>query len=322
MSASESTTNARPRDLSRRLTLFGIVAMAIGGGFVVVGLLSPVLAWAFRLRPEEQAVDWGSSFMGLLLYVALGVVLIWAGFGSVRRRRWVRPIMLFVSGTWLIVGAFCLLLALWIDVENLLLALGSQSLAPAPEIVLFVRVFLIGASFLGGLVLPAAFFWAYRDPRVQSTCERHDPLPSWSDRCPTTVLAMSVALFAAGVLGLPLVIRPVVPIFGFLATGWIGAAALLVGMALCLWLARSTYRLERIGWWGTLIFLILLGVSTLWSSLRIESIEIYRHLGYPESQLQALEQSGMLTPAPMVWGTVILTILGVAYMLAIRHHFK
>ena len=63
--------------------------------------------------------------------LASGAVMIWAGVGSMRRRRWVRPIMLFISGTWLIVGLFVLLLVLWVLDDLLLVAGGDIVRGPA-----------------------------------------------------------------------------------------------------------------------------------------------------------------------------------------------
>ena len=132
---------------------------------------------------------------------------------------------------------------------------------------------------------------------------------------------LSIALLAAALFSLPMILRPAVPLFGRLATGPAGALALLAGVALCLWLAWSTFRLERVGWWATVVFLVALGVSTLWTFAVVDVAEMYRHLGYPEEQIAALARSGPLLRRLTLWSSVVLTVVGVVYMLGIRRHF-
>ena len=307
-------------NLGRRMTFFGIVAVGLGVCLVGLGLLHPLLPLMTGMVAGEQPLDAHAVWMGLLLYVSFGGVMIWAGVGSVRRRRWVRPIMLFVSGTWLIVGVFVLLLVLWV-LDDLLLVAGGEALRSSPAIAVVARWVAIGFTVGGGVLLPILFFWAYRDPEIQTACDRHDPRPSWSDRCPSTVLMMSIALLATAVFSLPMILRPVVPLFGRLVTGPVGLLALLGGVALCCWLAWSTYRLERRGWWATLGFLLVLGVSTFWTFVAIDPTEIYRQLGYPEEQIAALARSESVLRNLTLWSTVAMTVAGVLYMLGIRRHF-
>ncbi len=311
---------SEPRDLGRRLAFLGGVCIAVGVFLVLFGLAHLALPFLTSLIPDDQPTDYGSIAMGLLLYVMLGVALIWAGVGSMAKRRWVRPIMLFVSGTWLIVGAFSLLFVLWM-LEDLLVLAGEDLTTNAPLVANVVRVVLVGITFLGGVALPAVLFWAYRDPRIQQTCERHNPEPGWSDRCPTTVLALSAALVAAGLFSLPMLIRPIAPLFGRLVTGWPGGLALMLVAVLCFWLAW-TFRLEARGWWATLVFLMVLGLSTAWTFVRVEPVEVYRLMGYPREQLEVLARSKATSRLVTVGSTIALTVLGVLYMLAIRRHFN
>ncbi len=307
-------------DPGRRLTFFGVVAVGLGLGLVALGLLHPLLPMLSEALGDQRPIDTQTIWMGLFLYVSLGAAMVWAGVGSIRRRRWVRPIMLFLCGTWLIVGVFVLLLVLWI-VDDLLLATGGELVRSSPAVATAARWVALAVTFLGGILLPILFILAYRSPEVQTACDRHDPRPSWSDRCPSSVLVLSIALLAAAVFSLPMVLRPVVPLFGRLATGRMGLLSLVGGIALCIWLAWSTYRLERTGWWATLAFLILLGLSTLWTFAVVDMTEAYRQLGYPDEQIAALARSEPLLRRLTLWGTVAMTVAGVAYMLGVRRHF-
>jgi hypothetical protein len=308
------------RDLGRRLTLFGILAVGVGCIFLVLGLLHLLLPAMSEVLSDPRPVDAHTVWMGLLLYVSIGVVMIWAGVGSMRRRRWVRPIMLFVAGTWLIVGVFVLLLAFWM-MEDLLMVAGGETVRSSPEIAAAARVAAIGAIVAGGIFSPILFIWAYRDPAIQTTCERYDSGGSWSDRCPASVLALSAALAAGGLFSLPMVLRPVLPVGGYLVTGWTGRLVLLAGIVICVVLARSVFRMERAGWWATLIFLVVLGVSTGWSFAAVDVEEMFRILGYPEDQVAALSRSETTLRNLGLGSAVLLTVAGVLYMLGVRRYF-
>ena len=297
--------------LGWRLTVFGIAAIAVGAGFGVLGLLQLLVAFV------GPVLDAASAVAGAMLYALIGIVLVTSGIGSLRRRRWVRPVMLLVSGTWILVGVVAVWLVRRLLPEMLLLG-GLPPESPEAAVVRTVATS-VAAAF--GVVLPAAFFWAYRDPRVALACARHDTRPGFGDRLPPEALTLSAALAGAALLSLPMLVRPVVPLFGHLATGWPGRLLLAAGIAGCAWLAWSTFRLRATGYWATLVLLVLLGVSTVWTFARVDPLEVYRGLGYPQELLDAMPSIGTLTRSVTQLGAVVLTIGGAVWMLRIRRHF-
>jgi hypothetical protein len=321
----DSEIQHTPRDCadrSARLALFGLLAALVGVGFVVLGLLNLALPFLTELLPSAggAVVDLPTLLMGTLVYFAIGGVLIFTGIGSYRKKRWVRPLMLIVAWTWLISGA--LGLAFVVVVLDDLVLLGTANLERVPVgTVLVVKLFLLGGATIGGIVLPLLFVWAYQDRAVGVTCEIQHPGPTWTDRCPLPVLALSVGLGFAAILALPLALRPVVPLFGFLVTGWAAALLNLAGALVAGLLARSTYRLELGGWWATSALLVVSGASVALTFLRVPPVEYYRRIGYPEEQLKLFEQSSLGQPWLIVWSTVVLTLLSLIYMGAIRRHF-
>jgi hypothetical protein len=309
-------------DRSTRLALFGLLAVLAGAGFVALGLLNLALPFVADRLPvaDGTAVDLPTAIMGALVYLAIGGVLISTGIGSYRKKRWVRPVMLVVAWTWLIAGALGMVL---IAVAlNDLMILATADLEHVPlEVALMVKLFVLGVAAIGGVVLPLLFVWAYQDRDVGWTCARHDPGPTWTDRCPLPVLALSLGLGFAAVLCVPLAMRPVVPLFGILVGGWSAALLILGGAVVAGLLARSTYRLESAGWWATTVLLVVVGASIALTFLRVPPVEYYRQLGYPEEQLMLLERSSLGHPSLVVWSTVVLTLLSVAYMIAVRRFF-
>ena len=133
------------------------------------------------------------------------------------------------------------------------------------------------------------------------------------------MLGLSLGLGGAAVATLPLAMYGVFPLFGFLATGWVGVLANPVLAAGCGVLARLTFRLEPAGWWGTTAVVTLLGASGVLTFRVVEPAELFRHMGYPEEQLAAFQG---IDAAVVVGGTALLTLGSLVYMAAIRKHFR
>ncbi len=304
------------KDRSRRLVLFGALSVAIGGIVALFGLLYLVLALTSgRLLGAQAPLAEPRSYLaGALLYFLLGGALAWIGIGSVRRKRWVRPLMLTWAWTWLLSGAS--VLALLPGVLDGMLATSmpalDETLVPA------IKVILLGAGALFGVILPALYVLVYQDRYLRMTCEVYDPECAWTERCPPAVLGLSVGLGACGVIAVPLALHPVVPLFGWLATGWAGAGLSLIGAGLCLWMARKVYAQLLLGWWAATVFLTLAGVSTWVTLVRVELAEWYRAMGYPDELLEAMSLRSTI-PA---WLTVAVTLLTLVYMAAMRKHFR
>lgn len=310
------------RDRSARLVLLGVLAVGLGGAGILLGVLHLLLPVLRELLPDPEALvsDARSAWTGFLLYGLLGAVLIWSGIGSLRKRRWVAPVMRILGWIWLIAGLLGLLLVAGMLDGLLLLASPDRSAWP-PGFALLVKAVVLGAGVLGGVLLPMLIVWGYRHADVERTCRRHDPAPAWTDRCPEPVLGLAIALGLAALLAVPLAIRPVVPVFGVLITGWPGAVlTLILGVAAGL-LARSVYRLSKTAWWVTSVSLVVLGAALAITFQLVEPAEFYGALGYPRQQLDALATTAHWWRLFGVWGTVGLTLVSVGYMLTIRRRF-
>ena len=307
-------------DRSARLVLFGIVTVGLGLLSVGLGLLQVALAFFGTLLPGATSMptDAPTLFMGATLYGLIGAMLVWLGIGSTLKRRWVPPLMLTLGWTWLASGA---LSAIFIPLLMDSLALT----APAPETAgLFqaAKLFVLVIVVCFGVVLPAIFIWVYRDRNLVRTCEAHDPGPAWTERCPTAVLGLSVGLGGCALITLPMLARPALPFFTVVLTGWQAVVVLLAGALACAYLARSTYRLEMSGWWGTVALLSFLGLATGIAFAILDPGELYRALGYPESQVEALAGAGIAGGRPATLFTVAFTAASLVYMARIRKHFR
>jgi hypothetical protein len=86
-------------------------------------------------------------------------------------------------------------------------------------------------------------------------------------------------------------------------------------------LARSTFKLAPSAWWGTFIYLLLWGLSTALTLLRVDLLLIYRAIGYPEQLLAEMGDIGIAGRQIAIWITLLVTVASLAYMLAIRKYF-
>jgi hypothetical protein len=287
--------------------------------FGLANLALPVLG---RFLPEgaAPASDWRSALIAFLTYGMIGAILAWTGAGSVRKRRWVRPVMLTLGWTWLLLGLCLVLLAA--GMLNDLIALSAPSGQPLPpELASGVRTAVLGVLLAGGVLLPVLFVWVYRDEQLQRTCERYDPRPSWTERCPASVLGLSLLLWAAAALMLPLAVRPAVPLFGLLVTGWPGTLLMLAAALALAGLARGVFRRSMAAWWSVTLALLVLGASVALTFHVLEPAVFLREMGLTDEQLRDLPSLGAGIRLANVWGTVVLSVAGVAYMLAIRGKF-
>lgn len=311
------------RDRSNRLELFGILSIILGGLCAILGLAQILLPLARKLFTDSgpPAEDFRSLLMGALTFGIFCAILVWAGIGSLRKRRWVRPVMLVISWTWLLAGIFGLpLVAALLDDLYILASAGMGEL-PDQTPALF-KVIVLAATAVGGILLPALFVLAYRDREIMDTCRLHDPDPAWTERCPPQPLGLSVGLGLVAILALPLALKPAVPLFGAMITGWGGSILTLAGAALCGYLARETFRLSIVAWWITSLLLLLLGVSTVVTIRRAGMGALYGVMGYPKEEIAAVGHSGSAGELAIIWIMLAATLLSLVYMVAIRKHFR
>jgi len=309
------------RDRSTRVTIFGGLALLCGASGMALGLLQLALPLIVPPSADAPGVDPAATVMGMLTWTELGVVLAIVGVGALRGRRWARPVMLVLAWTWLIAGAVAAAWTWWSAADLVVLATAAMDPPPPDSVMSLVALGLVGTTLVGGVLVPAAFVWAFRDEDVRLTLERRDPHRRWTDGRPLPLVGMAIALGLAALVLVPSALRPVMPAFGALLTGGVGAVATVAGSATCATLAAGVYRRRRWAWWGTTLAVAGLGVSTAWTLLRQGPLPIYRALGYPDEQLRAMAGSTLARADVLVAGTVALTLLSVAYMATIRRYF-
>ncbi len=317
------------------LIVFGIIAIVLGGMALLGAVMVPIGA-AMNVMMRNHAtgyhpppVDWRGIVVAVLMYLAVGAMLILTGIGSVKLRRWSRPIMLIIAWTWLLSGVAVMMVWAFMvrdmpDVMRHVMAQSNPNVSmddvPQAAMILLVVVLTLFQVVLLVLV-PGVLVWFYSLTNVRLTLEHYQPMPDWSDRTPTTVLGVSLGL-ALGAACLPFgLLYPAVPFFGVIATGWLAAGLWTLLAAALAVLAWGIYCQRAWAWWGTLLLSILGAASSIVTFSQVEFIEIYRVMGMDQSQLDMMRQYRALSGPMVNIVTGVMTLAWVVFMLAIRKQF-
>lgn len=311
-----SPVAAAYKDRSSGLAVLGAFELLLGCGFV---LLIALMFWGQSLSAQMGAGPANFRFLlpSLVMYGLLALGLFCLGIGSFRCRRWARALSLIVAWSWLLVGL--------VSIVGMALILPKTFAAPpagpAP-LIIFAGVFVVMGFLM--VLIPLGLILFYRSPHVRATCEAAQQQPDWTDACPLPVLAVSLWLVfgALTMVTMPLAYAGVAPLFGVLVSGWAGSAFWLAFAVLWTWLAWAVYRLRSAGWWVLTGTLVVFAISSALTFARVDLMEMYRQMGFPEEQIRQIQQTNMFTGSIMLWWTLgwVIPILG--YLLWVRRFFR
>jgi len=310
------------KDRSTLLFAFGLVEVVLG---LFCLLMAAVTVLGVAAGPGGPAApDPRMMVPGILFYVLLALYYITTGIGSVRLRRWARPIVLIGSWFWLVSGVFAMAM-----VTTFLPTIMAQAPKP-PGTTSEVMATAEGCMFfflaIFYLILPGVFVSVYGSPGVRATFERRDPVARWTDRCPTPVLGLSFLLAYAALGMLFGATMPALPLFGF-AVGGAASTVLCLGLAGLLgFLALAVYRLRPWAWWTALLFWLLGAASAV--SFVVQGFDwqkFYGQMGLPPDQIAMIEKMGVFNflKTPEFLGLVGAAIAGsLAFLLWVKKHFR
>ncbi len=305
-------------DRKTGLVLFGIAEIMLGAlcAFAVpMVLIGQIFARRGPELPHPPPV-----LPALTMYALMAAVFVWLGIGSILARRWARALILCLSAVALCGGVIgCAALAFILP--RILDTVAQNSPHPMqPAALAVMKAVAMGTVFVMYVVIPGLLFLFYRSPNVRRTCEVHDPVERWTDRCPLPVLAMSVLLGFAAVIMLGLVGgSPAFPVFGTVVTGGSKLILVILVAALLLYLARGLYLLRMSVWW---IALATLGVSAVSNAMTFwggNVGELYQKMGI-DSRGAAI--AGQFSSMPALRWMMLLSILPyLVWLLLVRRYF-
>jgi MFS family permease len=301
---------------------FGILVIIVG---CICALFVPFMFFGLTMSSKAtgRAADFRTVMPVVVMYDALAVMFIWLGIGSIMTRRWARALLLILAWVWLLTGVIMIgVMAIVLPMAFAHSPPGGQSLPEGTRIVMVI--FMLGFMSVAFLILPGLLVLFYRSRHVKATCEARDPVVRWTDACPLPVLALSLML-GFGVLSmLPIMLlyHGVIPFFGRFVSGVPGTTLLLVMLTLWCYCAWATYKLKLAGWWITFIGFGVLMVSVLITFARADLMDMYRLMGYPQQQIELMQQYNFLTGRNMVWMMLICMAPYLGLLLWVKRYFR
>jgi hypothetical protein len=304
------------KDRRAGLVVFGILQIALGllaalmSLFMVVG----VLAGSAAARGAAQARVMAPA---ALLYLAVAVMFVVLGIGSIRARRWARAIILALSWTWLIVGVLTSIGFVAMS-PRMFDALPPEQASAKPIVIGCMSVFL-GLFFV---VLPLVFVLFYRGPSVRATVEAVDAVPRWTDGVPLPLLIFSLWMLSSAFS---------VMFFGSMYTAipagpWMlrGVSALALVLAIggvMLFIGLGSLRRMRAAWW-TALALLIVGVGYGAAFMRkIDVAAWYEAMSMPmEPRQLEMVQSIYSSPFFYLWMAIIWALY-LGFLLYLRRYF-
>jgi hypothetical protein len=309
------------KDRKTGLVVFGILQIIFGGfcallvPFMILGMIASTVLDNGAATPMRPTM----MIPGLLLYVLLAVWFICMGIGSIKARRWARALVLVTSWLWLIggIGGLIFMLLLMPDMYD---QMGESGRVPpgAARIMKYVMIAFMTVLYV---IIPAVLVLFYGSKNVKATCEFRDSRVRWTDKCPLPVLALSL-MFGFWVVSLSFTVFYgfVIPFFGFILTGLSGAGVVLLVMLLSGYIAWGTYRLSINAWWCAVLLTIAWALSTVITFSRVNILDFYEKMNFPEQQLDAMRQFSISQDyMVLIIGLSLVGFLG--YLLYTRRYF-
>ena len=301
------------RDRRTSLIVFGILVILLG---CLCALMVPLLFLGLLVAAQHGgAMNYQTMIPAALTYLTLATALIWLGIGSIMVRRWARALLLILAWSWLVVGIFSSV-SMFFVVPRMMATIpaGARVIAKAVMLVFFAVLF---------LAIPGILVIFYQNKNVKATCEAHDPVTRWTDRCPLPALALSVwlGLGALSMLLMPLAYHSVLPVFGVLISGLPGTIVFLALAGLWGYLARAAYQLKPVAWWITVAMLVLFTMSNIITFSRIDLAELYQLMGYSEQQIDQIASFSFFSSKTMVWWTALFCLPLFGCLLGVKRYF-
>jgi hypothetical protein len=325
----ESIPNQTPtllsfRDRSTMLKVVGILFILAGA---LCGCLTAMTPLALIMpRPAGAPQQPVSTIVsGLAIYAALCAVLLTIGIGCVRKRRWVRPVIIVLS--WIgLVGGIIGMIGWTVMAPQMGAAMRAATPpgTPAPPPA-FVNIMIVVMSIFMAVIyviIPSVLLWLFRGDDVRATLEHYDPTPRWTDGVPLPVLGLCALLALSVVWALMAAIQGWFLFMGVVLTGMAARVVALVVAGLFAATARLVFRRTMFGWTLALVLFLIMPIAWIVTLLRYDMIEIYRSMGMDESQLRVM--ASMWTSSSTLMAIVIgaAALATVIFTISVRKHFN
>ena len=261
----------------------GIVLLLLGIGGA---LLAPAEMHTFTFFQPGGRFHYEGFGLGSLMfaniaiqiagYYVIAAICIPLGYGHLKSRWWVIPVMRTLIADWLLIGFPFSLIALMILIQ-------SKGVTPL-SLPFFVFGFLLIYP-----VLPILLLRFYRSPVVQEALGTAESPSHWLSRTPLPErMAGSLMALMAIVLHFPLLFDGFFPLFGRVLHGFPGVLTLDFSISTTVFLTWGVLKGNSWSWWGSLCFLGLVFSASTWTFLSVPPQEILAQMPFAPREVEAL----------------------------------
>jgi hypothetical protein len=299
------------------LWVFGTLEVLLGIFCFSLAMLLLIVVSSRGLHGVKPIHFWIAQ---ALLFFLTGWLIV-MGLGSIKAKRWARVLMLVGSWAAVFFGTLCLALILYVLPEIYIVFTDVGLFPPLTALgVLYVAVSIL---ILLMLVFPLASIAFYRLKGVAGTCERRNPEPCWTDRCPLPLLAMSfvsalgcLTLFAGATNNFAVLL------FGHVVNGLPGAGVLTLVSAAFGYVGWGAYTRRMHAWWVAYTLVVLISSSMMLTFAGTDIDTLYIKMGYSTEQIARLQNlypfnSVILTLLSFLWG-----VMACIYLVWVRDGFR
>ncbi|MBU0533400.1 MAG: hypothetical protein KJ887_01185 [Candidatus Omnitrophica bacterium] len=312
------------KDRKGGLIAFGIIQIILGSFFILVIPLMLIGMSASSAGGQSNAMPMPPQLMAqvIIFYLLMAIWFISMGIGSINARRWARALILISSWFWFIFGIVGFIFWL-IFMQNIYGQMAVNGQMP-PTAIAIVKVVTIIFMIIFYIVVPGIIILFYGSRNVKTTCESRNPNPSWTDKCPLPVLGLSV-LFAISPVSMIQMASYnfLIAFFGSLISGAAGAGVSLIIVLLLIYIAIGFYKLQIKAWWTAIAVIVIGTLSTIITFSRINLLEFYQKMNFPEQQMEIIKQMGMIENSNifMTWIPLFYAVVIIGYLLYIKKYF-
>ena len=305
------------KDQSTGLAVFGAVEIILGILAFALAMFLIILTASSGLggmKPAHFRVVTG------MLFFLTGWFCV-TGLGSIKARRWARVLVLV--GSWVAIFLGTLLMALLLYLLPGAYDLLADSGILSPSSAMTVLSFSIVLYLLLQLILPMVAIGFYNLKGVKATCERLNPDPCWSDRCPLPIMAMGfISILGSLSLLFGASINYIVFLFGKVLMGWQGFLIVLPISLVCGYIGWGAFMRRMHAWWMAYALILLVSASMMLTFSECDMVALYHAMGYRLEQIDHLGQVSLLSPALLTFATCVWGIMTCIYLVLVRDSFR
>ncbi len=305
------------KDHTVGLIVFGILEILLGIVCFSAAMLLLIVVSSVGLhgmKPVHFAMAMGGFFCLTVWFVVMGM-------GSFRAKRWARALVLV--GAWVSLFLGTLLLALFLHVlpETCVALADSGLVLPSTALGILYFTVLVLVVLLVVFPMSAVLFCGLKG--VQNTCERINPDPCWTDRCPLPLLTMCfVSLFGCLSVVFGATTNYTVFFYGRVLSGAPGFAVIALVSAAFGYVGWGAYSRKMRAWWTAYALVLLASSSMMLTFSEMNMAELYVHMGYSAEQVGQLEAFRIFNPAMLTFMSFTWGVIACIFLIWVRDCFR